>query len=267
MPIDSMRSRPSSLLQRGDPNPAQTMRLGEASPFVLACDHAGNAIPQRLDGLGLAASDLERHIAYDLGALGVAQALSELLGAPLVFQRYSRLVIDSNRRPDVATSRPSFCDGTRVPANEGLGDADVRQRVEEIFWPYHEAIASLLKRRAARQQTSVLVAVHSFTPRPSLAESDRPWHIGVMFNRDPRVGKALLPLLRDESDLVVGENEPYWVDDENDYTIPVHGEGNGIPHVELEIRQDLLDTPAGQRAWAERLARLLPCAAAEAGVV
>ncbi len=142
----------------------------------------------------------------------------------------------------------------------------MRQRVEEIFWPYHKVIADLLERRTARQQTSVLVAVHSFTPRPRSAESDRPWHIGVMFNRDPRVGKALLQLLHNESGLVVGENEPYCVDDENDYTIPVHGEGNGIPHVELEIRQDLLGAPADQRAWAERLARLLPRAVNEAGV-
>lgn len=247
-----------ALLTPGDPAPVGRDRLEGRSRIVLACDHAGNAIPAALAGLGLPLAERKRHISFDIGALGVAQRLSERLDAPLVHQRYSRLVIDCNRDPEVDSSRPVVADGTRVPGNVGLTDRDIGQRVQEIFRPYHRCLADLLDARQNGGETPVLVAVHSFTPRLRDGGEDRPWHIGVLFNRDPRVGRALIPVLEGEADLHVGENQPYTVDDVNDYTIPVHGERRGIPHVEIEIRQDLIADPAGQQAWAERLARLLP---------
>lgn len=228
------------------------------STMVLACDHGGNAVPRALDGLGLLPAELDRHIGIDIGALGLARHLSRALDAPLVHQRFSRLVIDCNRGPGVASSRPEIADGTPIPGNSGLDQADVDKRVAEIFIPYQRAVGELLDSRKTAGLDPVLVAVHSFTPRLRDAETDRPWHIGVLFNRDPRLGQALIDLLRGEGDLVVGENQPYAVDDVNDYTIPVHGEQRGIPHVEIEIRQDLIANDANQRAWGSRLGRLLP---------
>lgn len=246
------------LLLPGDPSPVGVARPDGRSNMVLACDHGGNAVPQTLDRLGLPSGELDRHIGIDIGALGVAQHLSRGLDAALVDQRFSRLVIDCNRDPEVASSRPEIADGTPVPGNTGLSQADIDRRVAEIFTPYQQALRDLLDRRQQTGPAPILVAVHSFTPRLRLEDTHRPWHIGVLFNRDPRLGHALIELLTREGDLVVGENQPYAVDDVNDYTIPVHGEQRGIPHVEIEIRQDLIETDTGQQAWGSRLARLLP---------
>jgi len=256
----------ATLLQELDPPPVGRERPDGRSNLVLACDHGGNAVPRALQGLGLPQTELERHIAIDIGALGLSRGLSDALDAPLVHQRYSRLVIDCNRDPKVASSRPETADGTPVPGNRELSAQDVARRVDEIFRPYQDAVAAVLDARQANGAEPVLIAVHSFTPRLREAGDDRPWHIGVLFNRDPRVGRALIEALRAEGDLVVGENQPYAVDDINDYTIPVHGERRGIPHVEIEVRQDLLADLAGQDAWARRLARLLPDAVKAAGL-
>lgn len=244
-----------TLLEAGDPPVTTLSGAHGRSPFVLACDHAGNRLPRRLGTLGLEARHLERHIAYDIGAFGVAERLAVLLDAPLIAQHYSRLVIDCNRQPTARDSVPVVGEDTEIPGNRNVRPFERRARIDEIFTPYHDAIARLLDRRRAARRPTVLVTVHSFTP--VFKGHSRPWDIGILYNRDARLPLLLLEMLRADGELCVGDNEPYYVSDTNDYTIPVHGERRGIPNVEIEIRQDLVTTTQGQALWAGRLARLL----------
>ena len=248
------------LLVPGDPPPVQWLNREGGSDFLLSIDHAGRAVPAALGRLGVAEPEFERHIAWDIGVLGVGRHLALLLDAPAVAQNYSRLVIDCNRRPGHPTSIAPRSDGTAIPANVDLRQADRDARRDEIFTPYQDAIARALDERLAAGRRTALVAVHSFTPE--MAGVARPWQAGVLYNHDPQFARALMALLEAEGDLVVGDNEPYSLSDEDDYTVPVHGEQRGLLHVELEIRQDLIADAAGERAWAERLARLLPLALA-----
>jgi predicted N-formylglutamate amidohydrolase len=183
------------------------------------------------------------------------------LDAAVVLQTYSRLVIDCNRDPKVPSSIPEISEVTQIPGNRGLTETARAARVNGIFRPYHETISAALDRRAAAGRASALVALHSFTP--VFKGVARPWHAAVLYNRDARLAHLLFELLSAEDGLVIGENEPYAVSDLTDYTVPVHGERRGLPHVEIEIRQDQITDPADQVAWAERLARLLPAAYAE----
>jgi predicted N-formylglutamate amidohydrolase len=249
------------LLYPDEPDPVAIENAGGSSVFFLTCDHAGRAFPRRLGTLGLPPIETGRHIAWDIGIGGVGRELSRLLDAAVVLQTYSRLVVDCNRDPEVASSIPEVSETTEIPGNRGLGEAERKLRIEAIFRPYHDTIAAALDRRVAAGRASALVALHSFTP--VFKGASRPWHAAVLFNRDPRLAHPLAELLRSEGDLIVGENEPYRVTDLTDYTVPVHGERRGLPHVEIEIRQDLIAEAAGQRAWAERLARLLPAAYSE----
>ncbi len=248
----------ATLLGPEDPPPVQWLNPGGGSPFLLCVDHAGRAVPASLGRLGLPEHEFERHIAWDIGALGVAAHLASLLDAPVVAQAYSRLVIDCNRKPGHPTSIAPRSDGTVVPANLDLDGPARDARRDAIFAPYQAALDAALDARQAAGRRSVLVAVHSFTP--VMSGRSRPWHAGVLYNHDPRYGRALLALLEAEGDIVVGNNEPYALSDLDDYTVPVHGEGRDLLHAELEIRQDLIAEADGQRAWAERLSRLLPAA-------
>jgi predicted N-formylglutamate amidohydrolase len=246
------------LLEPGEPDPVMLENEAGSSAFFLTCDHAGRAFPRRLGTLGLPEHETWRHIAWDVGIGGVGRELSRLLDAAVVLQSYSRLVVDCNRDPEVPSSIPQISETTEIPGNHGLRKAERTARVDAIFRPYHDAIAAALDRRAAAGRASVLVALHSFTP--VFKSVARPWHVAVLFNRDSRLAHPLAELLRAEGGLMVGENEPYAVSDHTDYTVPVHGERRGLPHVEIEIRQDLIARPEGQREWAERLTRLLPAA-------
>jgi predicted N-formylglutamate amidohydrolase len=242
--------------------PAGEERPNGHSTFLLTGDHAGNAVPQLLGDLGISRSDLNRHIGIDIGIHAVSQHLSRLLDAPYVFQRYSRLVIDCNRMPGHPTSIAPVSDGTRIPANQQLASTDAAMREDEIFWPYQRAISRQIDAMRRRGEPPVVIAMHSFTPRHGDYPAPRPWHIGVLFNRDDRLARPLVTALEAEGDITIGVNQPYFVSDDDDYAIPVHCEKNGLIHVELEIRQDLISAPEGQLAWAERLARLLPQALA-----
>jgi predicted N-formylglutamate amidohydrolase len=224
------------------------------SPFLLTCDHYGRRIPRSLGDLGLPQSELTRHIAWDIGIAGVAEALSRHLGAHLIAQRYSRLVIDCNRPPRAPSSIPVISEATTISGNEGLAREAAAARREAIFEPYHRRIAEVIDRRLRDGVPTVLVSLHSFTP--VYAGVARPWHIGTLYHRDTRLPPLLLKLLRAESDLVVGDNEPYAVSDDTDYTIPVHGEARGLMNSGIEIRQDLIADQAGQQQWADRLARI-----------
>jgi predicted N-formylglutamate amidohydrolase len=246
------------LLSQDEVGPVELEGRDGSSPFFLVCDHAGRLIPRALESLGLSEEQLDRHIAWDIGAAGVARRLAEALGAPAILQRYSRLVIDCNRPLDSAESIARRSERTDVPGNADVGPSESEERARAIFWPYHDEIRARLDRRAAGGRPTVLVAMHSFTP--VFLDRARQWHAGVLYNRDARLGGQLLRALRDEGDLVVGDNEPYAAGDLTDYTIVHHGERRGLLHVEVEIRQDLIADARGQDAWAARLARLLPLA-------
>jgi predicted N-formylglutamate amidohydrolase len=246
------------LLEPDEPAPVTLENEAGSSVFFLTCDHAGRAIPRRLGRLGLPERETLRHNSWDIGIGTVGRLLSQLLDAAVVLQTYSRLVIDCNRDPAVPSSIPEISELTEIPGNRELGKAERAARIDAIFRPYHDAVGAALDRRAAAERATALVALHSFTP--VFKGLSRPWHIAVLFNRDPRLAHALAELLRAEGDLRVGENEPYAVSDLTDYTVPIHGERRGLPHIEIEIRQDLISEPEGQIAWAERLARLLPAA-------
>src|SRR5580700_4390224 len=253
-----MTSPEPSLIAADEPPPLRVLRAEGGSAFLLTADHAGRLIPRALGALGLAESELTRHIAWDIGIAGVTEALSAALDATAVLQAYSRLVIDCNRAPDHPTSIPTVSEVTPIPGNEGLSEPDRAERRRAIFDPYHAAIAGLLDARAASDRPTILVAMHSFTP--VFKGVARQVEIGVLYHHETALSRIMLDLLRGEGDLAVGANEPYAITDDSDYTVPVHGEGRGIDHVEIEIRQDLIADPAGQAQWAERMARLLAAA-------
>ncbi len=244
------------LLDADEPWPVLTGWQDGSSPFLLTCDHAGRRVPRRLGRLGLPETEFDRHIAWDIGAAAVSGRLAEALGATLVEQLYSRLVIDCNRPPSVENSIPRVSEATQIPGNAGLSAAEKQARRAEIFQPYHDRIATLIDRRAERGRATVLVAMHSFTPE--YLGVARPWHIGTLYGRDARLARSLATMLRREDRFVVGDNQPYSVSDESDHTIPVHGEQRRLIHVGIEIRQDLIAGSAGQAEWAATLIRLLP---------
>jgi len=244
------------LLSPDEPSPSRVEHRGGRSPFLLICDHAGNRVPRSLNGLGLHPDELTRHIAWDIGAATVALRLAELLDATVILQRYSRLVIDCNRPPGSPQSIVTLSERTRIPGNEHLTAEDRTQRQNAIFAPYHACIVRELDRRLRHGQPTLLLAMHSFTP--VFLDAQRPWHVGMLYNRDARLAHALGAALRAEPGLVVGDNQPYAVSDATDYAIPEYGERRALPHVEIEIRQDLIDTDAGAARWAALLYRLLP---------
>ena len=248
------------LLGETDPAPVIVHNAGATSPFLILCDHAGRATPEALGDLGVSPADWDRHIAWDIGAAGVARLLGAALGAVTIEQVYSRLVIDCNRRPGHPTSIPPVSDGTAIHANQGISEDQADARAKEIFAPYHDRIAAELDRRAHAGQDSVVIAVHSFTP--VFGGTAREWQAGVLHDRNPAFAQATGALLRARG-LFVGDNEPYQLSDDSDYTIPVHAEGRSLHYVELEIRQDLIDGEAGQAEWAAMLADVLPAALRE----
>jgi predicted N-formylglutamate amidohydrolase len=250
----------TALLEADEPDPVMVANPAGASAVFIACDHAGRRMPRRLGTLGLAEPDLSRHIAWDIGAWGVSLKLAAALDACAIGQTYSRLVIDCNRRPDVASSIPEISEATPIPGNVGLTEAEREARRAAIHAPYHDALAKALAARREAGRPTMLLAMHSFTP--VYKGFVRPWHAGVLFNRDDRIARIMLELLRAEPGLVVGENEPYAVSDATDYTVPVHAEPYRLPHLELEVRQDLIADEAGEAHWAALLTRLLPIACA-----
>ena len=251
---DSGRTAPPLLLGADDPPVYRVHRARGVSPFVLLADHAGQQVPAALRQLGLPRRELDRHIGWDIGIAGTTTALAGRLDAWAIEQTYSRLLIDCNRPLASPTLIPEVSDHTVVPGNAGLDADQRRQRIEAIHAPYHARIGAELDARRAAGRPTLLVMMHSFTPRMNGVQ--RPWHAGVLYHQDTRFAHALLHALRAEGDLQVGDNQPYSVSDTSDYAVPVHGEGRGLPHVELEIRQDLIADAAGQMAWADRLARI-----------
>jgi predicted N-formylglutamate amidohydrolase len=258
--VTSSESAPATLLSEDEPPPDEVAGGDGRSSFLIICDHAGRRLPRALGNLGLSEAELAMHVAWDIGARGVALRLAAALDAFVVCQRYSRLVIDCNRPLGAVDSIATISERILIPGNQGLAPHDAETRAREIFRPYHDRIRAELDRRSAAGRAAVLIAVHSFTP--VFLDVPRPWHTGVLFNRDGRLAEPLLGLLRAEGDLVVGCNQPYAANDLCDFSVVHHGEGRGIPQVEIEIRQDLIADEVGQADWAARLARLLPLALA-----
>jgi predicted N-formylglutamate amidohydrolase len=247
-------SDPIPLLDDSDPPPFRVAEGNAISPFVIAADHAGRVIPRGLGTLGLAPSELDTHIAWDIGIGAVSHYVAAHLEAFFIAQTYSRLVIDCNRPLSASSSIVQLSEYTAVPGNAHITAQEAEARAAAIFHPYHERIEAELARRERTGQRSIFIAMHSFTPR--FKGFDRPWHCGVLYNRDRRLAVPLLDLLRREG-LEVGDNQPYFVSDDTDYGIPRYGEGRGNLCIELEVRQDLISTEAQQARWGDLLARVL----------
>lgn len=226
--------------------------------FVILCDHASNRVPEGFGDLGLGADDMQRHIAWDPGALPVARELARQLGAPLLYPDASRLLIDCNRPTDAPDSATAASEDTPIPGNIDLA-AEVRaRRIAGIYEPYHAAIDTLLDQRQRAGALSVLVAVHSFTP--VYRGRSRPWHLGILYGRDRRIADSLFASYRREPETIIGDNEPYGPWDGVYHTLERHGEARGLPCVMLEIRNDLIGTGPDQERWGLSLAAALTAA-------
>lgn len=245
-------SGPLPLLAEDETPPFEIGNVGGCAPLVLVCDHARNVIPRALADLGLDAGLRARHIALDIGCEILARRLAHLLDAVLVLARFSRLVIDLNRPLDDPTSISPCSDGFIVPGNQNVSTEQRLSREEEIFIPYHKAVAAQVECVRAKHGVPALIAVHSFTP--AMAGKLRPWQIGILWNDDQRISLPLLNSLRGDPDLCVGDNQPYDAREHVGYTIETHGGANGFPHVLIEVRQDLIATEEGVMVWADRLA-------------
>jgi len=235
---------------------------GEDRPgrWLITADHASNRVPADVAGgdLGVAVADMVRHIAWDVGAAGVAHALGVALQSPVIASDFSRLVIDPNRGEDDPTLLMKLYDGTIIPANRHADAAELARRLDRFHRPYHAALARL----AARQADTVIVAVHSFTPCLA-GRIPRPWQVGVLYSHlDERLSRPLIARLQGEPDLCVGDNEPYAGHLPGD-SIDQHALRPGRHNTLIELRNDLIATPDQQKAWARRLAPILTDALAE----
>jgi predicted N-formylglutamate amidohydrolase len=225
-----------------------------ASRYIIVCDHASNAIPPEYANLGLDPLQLQRHIAYDIGAAELTRALAKEMAAPAVLSRFSRLLIDPNRGDDDPTLVMKLSDGAIVPGNAKVDDAEVARRVARFSSPYHAAIDRVIDRALAAGVAPILFSIHSFTP--VFHDGPRPWHCSVLWERDARFALPLLAALRAEPDIVTGENEPYAGALKGD-SMTRHGLDRGLPHAIVEVRQDLLDDSTEISAWAVRFSRIL----------
>lgn len=235
-----------------------------AAPVLVICDHAGRAVPAWLGDLGLSERERERHIGWDIGAADMTRVIAERLDAPAVLCHVSRLVIDPNRRPGEPTSIPRVSDGTVIPANQHVDETERHRRFQLSFRPYHRAIARMLARMRRRNRFPAVVSVHSCTD--VMGGMWRPWHVGVLWNRDERLAAPVLQQLRQDRGLTVGANQPYSGRIHNGYSVPFHAERNGLPHVSFEVRQDLIGTRERAEAWGDRLAAVLGAPLADPAV-
>ncbi|MGI9305479.1 MAG: N-formylglutamate amidohydrolase [Gammaproteobacteria bacterium] len=256
MPVNKVKANDDRpLLEPEEPSAFEIFNAAGASRLVVTCDHASPRIPRRLGTLGLPMHELERHIAWDIGAQAAARHLCACLDATLIVAGYSRLVVDLNRPLEARDAMATRSEETDIPGNRALSDDDRDRRATALYWPYHDAVHRLLRAKLDAGAVPVLLAMHSFTP-VYLGER-RPWHVGVLARADTRLADLVHDELSRDEALQVGINQPYFLELDKDYTIPVHAERRGLPNLELEIRHDLIDTERGALQWGERLSRVL----------
>jgi len=251
----------AALLAEDEPPPYELFNPGGAAPILLICDHASRRVPCRLRDLGLDERELSRPIGWDIGAADVTRNMALQLNAPALLAGYSRLVVDCNRHLHDPTSMRPVSDGTPIPGNATLSPADRQARSDALYQPYHRAIAQRLDDFVGRSITPALLSIHSCTPE--MAGQFRPWHIGICWEADRRIAGPVMAALGRAPDVVVGDNQPYNLDLLEDYSVPVHAIRRGLPHLQVEFRQDLIATSAGARRWAEILLAALPPALAQ----
>lgn len=250
-PIPPRDTAPPPLLGPEDPPPFTLVNPDAAGPVLLVCDHACRTVPKALAGLGLPEEQMQRHIAYDIGAAELTRKLADRFAATAVLSGYSRLVIDPNRSLGDPTAIPAVSDDVVIPGNRALDAAEQEQRVEAIFRPYHAAIAAEIARRRASGLVPAILSIHSFTP--VMRGFARPWHVGVLWDHDPRIPVPLMERLRADGRWCVGDNEPYSGRTTSGGTVEDHASPAGLPNVLLEIRQDLIAVPEGVGLWAQVL--------------
>ena len=244
-----------TLIGPGDPPPYMTYNEHGKAQVLLVADHASPFFPATLNQLGLADWVLEEHVAWDIGVDELARCLADELDASLVLAGFSRLIVDPNRRPDDPGVIPEISDGIAIPGNLDLEPSQRARRFRSFFDPYHEAIDRHLDGFFDRGVTPAMIAVHTCTP--VFDRIVRPWHVGVMWDKDPRIAASVMAHFADDPDVCIGDNEPYSGRHPHDYTIDHHAEPRGIPHVGFEVRQDLVEDAAGAKHWAAVLGRAL----------
>ena len=242
------------LLDSRDPFPFRVLNAQSRAPALIVGDHAGRAVPTRLNSLGLAPDVFDLHVAWDIGRAKCATS-GQRLEATAVLASYSRLVVDLNRRLDDPTAFAERSDGITIPGNTSLSEEARAQRAKAIYWPYHDAVAQQLAAARGRGLAPALISIHSCTP--VLDEVARPWHFGVMWNRDGRIAQPLIAHLRAIPGLCIGDNQPYSGRHAQSFTLNHHAETAGLPHVGIEVRQDLVSDEAGARRCGELLASAL----------
>jgi len=243
------------LLLPGDPSPFQITNQNGRTPILLICDHASNVVPSKLNNLGLDHETLCKHIGWDIGAANITLGLSASLDSTAILAGYSRLVIDANRKPNNPNSIPKESDGIIIPGNKDLSKERQILRLNECFWPYHKKIFQTMYQSRHNGKTPTLFSIHTFTP--SMNGKNRPWHIGILWNKDPRISKPLILELKNHPDkLIVGDNLPYS-GSEFAYSLDIHAATLGLPNCAVEIRQDLANTNEKVSYWVKLLTKML----------
>ncbi|ENN86526.1 hypothetical protein RHSP_08926 [Rhizobium freirei PRF 81] len=259
-----LRHDPSQpLLAIDEPPPYAVINPDGASPYLLLCEHASNLIPRALGELGLPEAERRRHIAWDIGVSALSQHLSRALDAPLFMTNYSRLVIDCNRPLGVPSAIPEVSETTEIPGNLDLTAAERQQRIDTLFTPFADAVARRLDRLQEEGKRPLVVGIHSFTP--VYFGKQRPWHAGILYGEAAGFGQTLIRELQSEATLTIGDNQPYNIHPEEDYTVPVHADDRGLPGALIEVRHDLIDTLLGVSEWGERLTRCFKATLKEHG--
>jgi predicted N-formylglutamate amidohydrolase len=243
------------LLAADEPPPVEIVNADGGAPVLLICDHASPCIPRKLANLGLGRAELERHIAWDIGAADATRRMAQALDAPALLCAYSRLVVDCNRLLRDPSLMLAVSDGTKIPGNEAMSDTDRAARLAEIYTPYHRAIEERAEAMRRRHGVAAVLAIHSCTE--TMNGRFRPWQIGICWERDDRIAGPVMAALRANGAATVGDNQPYALVTGEDCSLPIHAMRRGWPHLQVEFRQDLIATADGAAGWADVLIEAL----------
>jgi predicted N-formylglutamate amidohydrolase len=243
-----------TLLTPDEPAPFEILNADALLPVLLVCDHASNRFPRSLGTMGLDYLNRVSHIALDIGAGAVAKALAENLGATSVLCQYSRLIVDCNRALIDESTFLEHSDGVDVPGNHNLQISEKERRASEIYWPYHNAIKGQIVRLKKNEIEPIVISIHSFTP--VINGNDREWEVGVLWDKDPATAEIFLTRLA-KAGYLVGDNKPYSGKDPEDFTIDFHAESTGLPHVGIEISQNLISHDDGVERVSDILKKII----------